>query len=223
MRTLYLPFALTLIVLILVVPAEADAPGTTGDLPIPAPTGGDDPLPGPDADALWYYITTANPYWEWQPFPGPGEPPIAVTELPHGDWVSVYVNNTAYESMFDPLEPFSMRYGSILVKENFPASDTPPARDSVLSLTVMYKVRGYRTIPNEDEWFWSMYSPSGRVLQLSDQQGFIANGEFKSFKGEVQAGKPWFCIHCHLGAAESSKSAVGDFVWKLLPFAAKSE
>ena len=177
-------------------------------------------LPEADALELWEYITQGDGYRSWQPFPTDpdiGGPPVRVTEEPHGAWVAIYVNDVALQSLFDPLDPFSLRYGSVLVKENYPNTPEPPAPDTLLSLTVMYKVNGYRTLPDENEWFWAMYSPSGRVLQLSDQS-FLSQEAFKGFRGEVQAGKPWFCIHCHLGAKETSTFAVGDFVYKLRPF-----
>ena len=190
--------------------------------PRPIPTGGTTFLPGPDAVDLYYYITTADPYQKWATLPGPIDDPFnfpePAKEEPHGQWVSIFINNIANQSLFDPLTPFSMRYGSILVKENYPPSTGPPPADrsTLETLTVMYKVRGFRTLPGQDEWFWVMYLPSGRVLEISDQP-FARLPRFTPFIGEVQAGKPWFCVHCHNGARETSKDAVGDFVYKFQP------
>ena len=175
-------------------------------------------LPGPDAEDLWLYITRVNPYEKWQPFPGLDQPFIQLDEQPHGDWVGVWANDIAVDSMQHPLTPFTMKYGSILVKENYPGGTTKPPKSSLLSITVMYKVNGYHVLPGQEEWFWVMYTPQGTVQTVSTQP-WAAKPPFKAFQGEVLAGKPWLCLQCHQGAAESSKEAVGDYLWKLKPFA----
>ena len=38
----------------------------------------------------------------------------------------LFANEIAVRSMTNPLNPFALEYGSILVKENYPASATPP-------------------------------------------------------------------------------------------------
>jgi len=179
-------------------------------------------MPGPSASDLWNYITAVDSYKEWGPFPGIDEPFIRVGEAPHGEWVAVYVNNIANDSMYFPFEPFTMRYGSIIVKENYPASESKPSSSSLLSLTVMYKINGYHSLPNENEWFWVMYTPRGEVAVV-DKQPWASSKEFSSLKGEVQAGKPWLCLSCHLSAKDSSKKAVGDYLWKLKPFETKND
>jgi hypothetical protein len=195
----------------LLLPAAALLDGRAG-----AASGYD--LPAPNANALWTYITQQSPYTSWQPFPGIDKQPLQLTEDPHGAWVAVYANDIAVRSMTNPLTPFAMQYGSILVKENYPASATPPERKAITSLTVMYKVNGYHNLPGEEEWFWTMFTPGGEVATVSNQPWVP---EFKAFKGEVQAGKSWFCLSCHQGAAQSSHQAVGDYVWKLKPFQTK--
>jgi hypothetical protein len=174
-------------------------------------------LPGPDPEDLWQYITRTNPYEKWRPFPGLDQPFLQLTELPHGDWVGVWANDIAVDSMENPLAPFTMKYGSILVKENYPAGPTRPPKSSLVAITVMYKVNGYHVLPGQEEWFWVMYSPQGAVETVATQP-WAAKPPFKTFKGEVLAGKPWLCLHCHAGAAQSSKEAVGDYLWKLKPF-----
>ena len=164
------------------------------------------------------YITQEDPYQKWNPFPGLTEPFLQVTEEPHGDWVAVYANRIAYDSMYHPLDPFTMRYGSILVKENYPAGSDKPSEDDLLSITVMYKINGYHSLPGEEEWFWVMYTPQGEVATLQ-KQPFASKKEFEPYKGEVQAGKPYLCLSCHQAARTSSRKAVGDYVWKLKPFA----
>ena len=174
-------------------------------------------MPGPSAGELWDYITKVSPYQQWNAFPGLADPFLQADEKPHGDWVAVYVNQIAYDSMFHPLDPFTMRYGSIVVKANYPASPTKPAANRLLSLTVMYKINGYHSLPGEAEWFWVMYTPQGEVAVV-DKQPWASQKDFKAFRGEVQAGKPWFCLSCHQAAKTSSKKAVGDYLWKLKPF-----
>ena len=176
-----------------------------------------DAMPGPSARDLWEYITTVDSYKQWPPFPGIDDPFIQVGEKPHGDWVAVHVNQIANDSMSHPLEPFTMRYGSIIVKENYPASKEKPSASELLSVTVMYKINGYHSLPQEEEWFWVMYTPQGEVAVV-DKQPWAASKDFAPFRGEVQTGKPWFCLSCHQSAKESSKKAVGDYLWKLKPF-----
>ncbi|HVT59839.1 MAG TPA: hypothetical protein VHR45_15740 [Thermoanaerobaculia bacterium] len=203
----------------LLVPAAVLCGGAAGAA---AGTSGAD-LPAPNANALWTYISQQNPYTSWQYFPGNDKMPIHLIEEPHGEWVSVYANEIAVRSMTNPLNPFTMQYGSILVKENYPASAAPPPdRKTMMSLTVMYKVNGYHTLPGEEEWFWTMLTPGGAVAVVSTQP-WASQPAFKIYKGEVQAGKPWFCVGCHQAAAQSSKEAVGDYVWKLKPFGANSK
>jgi hypothetical protein len=62
-----------------------------------------------------------------------------------------------------------MPYGSILVRENY-ARD----RATLLSITPMYKVRGYN--PGGGDWYWAEYGPDGKVRA----------------GGRVQS-----CIQCH--------------------------
>ena len=35
------------------------------------------------------------------------------------------------------------------------------------------------------------------------------------------AGKPWLCLECHTRASRVGEFAVGDYVWKVKPFAPK--
>lgn len=200
----------------------------------------------PTSEALWKVIANPrSPYTEWRLMPeiNPAtgkviEFPVSVGEQPHGDWVAVYVNGPAFESIagFDPAKPFTMKDGSILVKENYPGTHEPPdlsppinQRDGLLSLTVMWKVPGYDFgVPLElvnpqppnpatsayligGDWFWSMYTGdgSGTLVTLSTQ-GFITSaanrGKFNLFVGETQSGKPWFCQSCHQGATGVGKA-----------------
>ena len=193
-------------------------------------------MPGADHNQLWNYITKENNYLSWKTLPDLPRY-IHVSEKPHGDWVAVYLNNEAYESITTPSRPFQMRYGSIIVKENYAIAGGNPAPQSSLasvpvelvSLTVMYKVKGYQRVLHEEEWFWVMYGCNngrcdGSVATISNQPWLneqipVSKGDtFAFYKGEVMVGKPWLCIECHRRASQSDQFAFGDYVWRLKPF-----
>jgi hypothetical protein len=196
-------------------------------------------LPGPDAQQLWQYISQDNPYKSWKNFPNLPARFIHVTEKPHGDWIAAYLNTQAYDSLNTPSYPFQMRYASIIVKENYSLAKGNPSPQPPLtsvpvvltSLTVMYKVKGYQRIPNEEEWFWVMYGCKngqcdGSVMTISDQPWVndqIPGGKdtFAFYRGEVMTGKPWLCIECHQRARQRGEYAFGDYTFKLPPFAPK--
>jgi hypothetical protein len=197
------------------------------------------PMPGPDAQQLWRYITQENPYKSWKNFPNMPGRFVHVKENPHGDWVAAYLNDAAYESIAFQSHPFQMKYGSIVVKENYsPVKGDPvtsPPLTSVpvtlTSLTIMYKIKGYQRVPAEEEWFWVMYGCDqgqcdGSVATISNQ-AFVderipkSQDTFAFYQGEVVAGKPWLCVECHQRARQSTEFAVGDYLWKLKPFAPK--
>src|SRR5262245_51315300 len=193
-------------------------------------------MPGPDAQELWKHISKDNPYKSWKNFPNLPGRFVRLKEKPHGDWIAAYLNDQAYGAIANQPNPFQMPYGSIIVKENYPLANrdpvTPPPAGSVpSSLTVMYKVKGYQRVPGEEEWYWVMYGCSsagcdGTVATISNQP-FLndqipkSRDTFAFYRGEVVAGKPWLCVECHQRARESSEFAVGDYVWKLKPFAPK--
>lgn len=193
-------------------------------------------MPGPDAQQLWKHITKDNPYKSWKTFPNLPRY-IHVDELPHGDWVAAYVNGEAYDSVNSPSYPFQMKYGSIIVKENYSLTNGDPSPQSPLtsvpvaltSLTVMYKVKGYQKVPGEEEWFWVMYGCNngqcdGSVVTISNQPWIKkqipgSTETFAFFSGEVVAGKPWFCIECHQRAKQAGQFALGDYAFKINAFA----
>jgi len=196
-------------------------------------------MPGPDHNELWNYITKENNYLSWKTLPDLPRY-IHVNENPHGDWVAVYLNDEAYESITTPSRPFQMRYGSIIIKENYATAPGNPTQQRTLSsvpvglvsLTVMYKVKGYQRVLHEEEWFWVMYRcDSGRcdggIATISNQPWLnqripVSKGDtFSFYKGEVMVGKPWLCIECHQRAGQTDQFAFGDYVWRLKPFLAK--
>jgi hypothetical protein len=196
-------------------------------------------LPGADAQQLWQYISKENDYKSWKNLPGQATKFVHVNEKPHGDWVAVYLNGEAYDSVNNPSNPFQMKYGSIIVKENYSLLKGDPINQPPLNavpvgltaLTVMYKIKGYQRVPGEEEWFWVMYACNngkcdGSVATISNQ-AFVSEpipqsqDTFKFFQGEVVAGKPWICIECHQRGNISNNFSYGDYVWKLKPFAAQ--
>jgi hypothetical protein len=196
-------------------------------------------MPGADAQQLWKYISKDNPYKSWKNFPDVPGRFLHVRENPHGDWIATYLNAPAYQSMVTPSNPFAMEYGSIIVKENYMLSNgNPPQQSSLTSvpvvlgtLTVMYKVRGYRQAPGQEEWFWVMYGCTngqcdGSVVTISNQPWLpeqipLSKDTFAFYKGEVVAGKPWLCVECHQRASQSDQFAYGDYLWKVKVFAPK--
>ncbi|MFH1058439.1 MAG: cytochrome P460 family protein [Pseudomonadota bacterium] len=105
-------------------------------------------MPGPDAAALWRYITQENPYqkWaQWGDFAG-----LQPGRSPHGDFVAVYVNPPALQPAKLPLAA-----GALVVKEGYTADK------KLKSLTVMYKAPGYN--PAAGDWYWVRYSPAGQA------------------------------------------------------------
>ncbi len=115
-------------------------------------------MPGPDAKALWTYITKESPYTEWSFWPDhrgmqPGR-------APHGPLHKVYVNDTLLNSTKPPV-----RYGSIQVKENY-------SKDEKLkAITVMYKIPGFNR--EDGDWFWVEYTPEGNAEKEGKVGGCI--------------------------------------------------
>lgn len=196
-------------------------------------------MPGPDAQQLWKYITKESPYKSWKNFPNLPGRFLHVKENPHGDWIAVYLNNEAYDSIGTTAYPFRMKYGSIIVKENYSLANSDPSPQPSLtsvpvtltSLTVMYKIKGYQSVPGEEEWFWAMYGCNngqcdGGVVTISNQTFVnepipLSKDTFAFYKGAVVAGKPWLCIECHQRASQSDAFAFGDYLWRLKIFSPK--
>lgn len=127
-------------------------------------------MPGADGTALWNYISKVSPYTEWSYWPD--HEGMQKGRAPHGPKHKVFVNKQAMDSTAAPLQ-----YGAIQVKENYSKAE------ELKAITVMYKVKDYN--PEDGDWFWAKYSPSGEVQK---------------------AGKPKGCIACH------STRVANDFV-----------
>ena len=223
--------------------------GTEAGTEMPEPAPNPDPQPDPanpildgttvpTAQQLWNLIAGDTPgefaYRKWKTFPSLDSVPVPMSELPHGDWVSVYVNDVAHTSiqqqLASPQNDYSAPFGTVCIKENYPAGATAPPQSSLLSITVMYKIEGYTFAPGDAEgWYFAMYKPdgSGDVITLNENVPFInkpdnpIGASFSVFRGEVQAGKPWFCISCHRSAEKylgPNFDYVGDYLFELKPF-----
>lgn len=126
-------------------------------LAAPAPAAAAPPA-GPDATALWQYITQESPYqkWaQWDDFKG-----LQAGRSPHGDFVAVYVNPAASQPAKLPLAA-----GALIVKEGY--TDDKKLK----SLTVMYKVEGYHSAAGD--WYWVRYTPQGQAGPEGRPQGCI--------------------------------------------------
>lgn len=128
----------------------------TGLVVLAAPAGAGPP--GPDAAALWKYITQESPYqqWaQWDDFKG-----LRAGKSPHGDFVAVYVNPPALKPARLPLPA-----GALIVKEGYDGGK------KLKSITVMYKVEGYNSAAGD--WYWARYSPGGQAGPEGRPQGCI--------------------------------------------------
>ncbi len=108
------------------------------------------PLPGPNAEALYRYITVEDSYDNWQVWPGKTRKTKARAPL---NRVTTYVNENALYSIHLG-KP--MVNGSIIVTENYDKAG------KLTDIFVMYKIKGYN--PDAGDWFWASYSPKGRPL-----------------------------------------------------------
>lgn len=122
----------------------------------PAISGGS--LPGPDAAAVWNYITKVSPYQKWQSWPD--YQGLHKARSPHGPYNRVYVNGTGLGSSKAPA-----KYGTMEVK----VAQTKSGK--LKNISVQYKVKDYN--PGAGDWFWAVYSPQGKVAVSGKPQGCI--------------------------------------------------
>ncbi len=108
-------------------------------------------MPAPAGDDLRKHIIDGNPYKNWMLWPGTTN--MSEGTEPHGAFISVYINETAFWSL---KEMKGFRNNSIVLKENF-------NKDKQLeALTVMYKVKGYN--PEGGDWFWAKYDKNHNLI-----------------------------------------------------------
>lgn len=118
-----------------------------------------DEMPGPDAEALWNYISKVSPYTKWSYWPD--HEGMQKGRAPHGVKHKVFVNKQALDSTAPPLQ-----IGAIQVKENYNKAE------ELKVITVMYKVKGYN--PGDGDWFWAKYSPTGKTQKAGKPKGCIS-------------------------------------------------
>ena len=115
-------------------------------------------MPGPDATAVWKYITKVSPYTKWSYWPD--HKGMQKGRAPHGPFHKVFVNKKALNSAKPPVQ-----YGSMIVKENY-----SPKKELKI-ITVMYKVKGYN--PKDGDWFWAKYGTDGTAMKVGKPKGCI--------------------------------------------------
>lgn len=118
-------------------------------------------MPEPAAEPFWTYITTTNPYTNWQMWPG--KDGMYPGTSPHGAFLKLYVNDVALQAINDN-KP--MPEGAIIVKENYDKD-----KATLMAITPMYLKEGYN--PDAGNWFWAKYGPKGDVMEAGKVQGCI--------------------------------------------------
>lgn len=108
-------------------------------------------LPVKKVGQLYQYISEKNPYTGWQLWPGTHQ--MFPGKRPHGAFLTVYVNDTALNSLNAHEKKFPQ--GSIIVKENYTAAKKLDA------ITAMYRVKGYN--PMGGDWYWLRYTSEGKI------------------------------------------------------------
>lgn len=119
-------------------------------------------IPPPDGEQFWTYISKTNPYTEWTHWPGYED--IYPGKSPHGAYLKIYVNDTAFQAIQNKTLP--MPTGSIIVKENY-GDD----KETLMAVTPMYKVADFN--PESGNWFWGKYGADGSVQAAGKVQGCI--------------------------------------------------
>ena len=104
----------------------------------------------PSGEDLRILIYEQAPYQEWALWPGKGK--LFKGMEPHGVYVTVYVNDTALESIKNAT---GMADNSIVLKENYSADK------QLVSVTVMQKIKGYNL--EGGDWFWVRFSTDSKV------------------------------------------------------------
>ncbi|WP_406659889.1 cytochrome P460 family protein [Methanolobus sp. ZRKC3] len=113
------------------------------------------------AAELYSLMTGDGGYAEWNLFPGTVE--LATSAGVHGDQVTIYVSDNAYDAI--EAGETTMPAESIILKEGYDSDG------ELEELVVMYKVEGYN--PDDGDWFWALYSPEGDVSAEGKVSGCI--------------------------------------------------
>ena len=118
-------------------------------------------MPPADAEALWKYVTEADPYTGWGFWPG--RDGLYKGTQPHGAQLKLYANGPALEAAKTG-QP--MPYGAIVLKGNYGKEGK-----TLMAVTPMYKVKGFN--PEGGDWFWAKYKAGGEVEKAGKVQGCI--------------------------------------------------
>jgi len=124
-------------------------------------SGADGDMPPANADKLWSYLTTVNPYTGWGFWPG--HVGIYPGKSPHGAYLKVYANTVALKAA---REGKPMPEGAIIVKENYGKD-----KKTLMAVTPMYRIKGYN--PEAGDWYWAKYGADGAVLKAGKVKGCI--------------------------------------------------
>jgi hypothetical protein len=119
---------------------------------------------------LWQRITEESDYTAYGQWAG--HQGLRPGQSPHGSLHKVFINKPLHAAV--PLEEAVAPEGSILIKENYNASE------ELVNLTVMAKVKDYS--PETSDWFWAAFSPEGQVRA---------------------EGSPGGCVSCHEGMKQN--------------------
>jgi len=129
-----------------------------GSISLGLAAGGAAQGPGPDAAALWKYISRVPPYHQWGYFPD--HKGMQPGRAPHGPLHKVFVNKVGLSAKKPPYA-----HGAIVVKDNYNKAK------KLVAITVMYKVKGFN--PSAGDWYWVMYRPGGMVGRAGKVAGCI--------------------------------------------------
>lgn len=109
---------------------------------------------------LWKRISEESDYKTYAQWPGhEGKKP---GQSPHGVEHQIYINSPLLSALPVDQAP----EGSIIVKENYNASD------EMVKVTAMVKVAGYD--PEHNDWFWAAFSPDGTATAEGSPEGCIS-------------------------------------------------
>ncbi|MBW2689604.1 MAG: cytochrome P460 family protein [Deltaproteobacteria bacterium] len=118
-------------------------------------------MPSAEGQAVYDYITKANPYQDWSLYPGKDK--FYKGKHPHGALLTSYVNDVALKGINNKVG--TLADGSIIIKENYMPDKTLGA------VTVMYRVKGYD--PDAGDWFWAKYKADGAIEKEGKVAGCI--------------------------------------------------
>ena len=133
-------------------------------------------MPGPSGGDLLNFITKDMPYKKWDLWPGKKK--MFRGTKPHGDFITIYVNKIALNSI---KKSKGIANHSIIMKENY-SSDK-----KLVALTVMYKVKGYN--PDSGDWFWVKYNADYTIAAEGKVKGCHGCHSVAKYNDYIYTGK----------------------------------